>query len=158
MQGMIKFIQLLIRMHPTQTGRANHLTDDDSIFLFHEALVPLLVRTPARKGNLLTHTRIGDRLVEKLPTSIRIESQDRKRKASPSTLEGRNHRFSSTVEQRQRFRPASGKHRSASWCTGSHPSIALHNGPADPPPENIVPLSERADGDLLLEQRTRFGR
>lgn len=47
MQGTIQLIKLAIGMRPGQTAIADHLTNNDPIFLFDKALVPLLIK----KGN-----------------------------------------------------------------------------------------------------------
>src|SRR5438874_2175922 len=95
-------------MLPKQTTMAYHLTHDHPIFLLHEALVPLLIGASSREGDLLTHTIRGHLFIDKLPSIIGIEAQDGKRKKCPGTLKGGQNRLSSTVEQRQTFRPPGG--------------------------------------------------
>src|SRR5947209_5939392 len=87
---------------------AHHLTHHHPIFLLHKALIPFLIGTSSRKGNLLTHTIGSDFFIDKLPTIIGIEAQDRKREERSGTLESCQHGLSPTVEQGKTFCPASG--------------------------------------------------
>jgi len=66
---------------------AHHLTHHDPIFLLYKALIPFLIGASSRKGNLLTHPIVSDFFIDKLPTIIGIEAQDRKREERSGALE-----------------------------------------------------------------------
>ena len=95
-------------MLPHQAAMADHLAHHDPIFLLHEELIPLLIGSSSREGNLLSHTKGSDFFIDKLPTVIGIEALDRKREERSGALESCQHRLSSTVEQRETFRPPGG--------------------------------------------------
>jgi hypothetical protein len=76
----------------------DHLPHDHPIFLLHEALVALLIRTPSRESDLLTHTIVGHFFVDKLSAVIGIQSQNGKWEKRPGVLEGSPHSFSPTIE------------------------------------------------------------
>jgi epoxyqueuosine reductase QueG len=62
----------------------------------------------SRNGNLLTHTIGSDFFIDKLPTIIGIEAQDRKREERSGALESCQHCLSPAVEQGKTFCPAGG--------------------------------------------------
>ncbi len=77
---------------------AHHLPYHDPIFLFHKALVSLLIWPSSRKGDLLTHTIRGYLFIDKFSTVIGINPENGKGKQRPATPESRQNRLSSTVE------------------------------------------------------------
>jgi hypothetical protein len=87
-----------MRKLPHQATIAHHLTHHDPIFLLHKALIPFLIGASSREGDLLTHTIGSDFFVDKLPTIVGIDSQDRKREERSGSLESCQDRLSSTVE------------------------------------------------------------
>src|SRR5215471_10598158 len=113
---------------------AHHLAHDHTILLLYEALIPFLIRTSSREGNLLTHTKVSDFFIDKLPTINGIKAQDRKREERSGSLESNQNRLSPTVEQGKTFCSVGGD-------IGQRDRVqapALHSGPPSPPPGSPV--------------------
>jgi hypothetical protein len=160
-QGAVEFGELLIRMLPSQTAMTHYLPHHHTIFLLHKALVPFLIGASAGEGDLLT-VAIGRHLfVDELSPVIGIDPQDGKREQRAGPLQGSEHRLSFPVEQGQTFRPPSsnigqreGRETTAFLISPTvGDQIDLQEARL-----GLVPLGECANGNLLLEQRTRFGR
>src|SRR5258706_13759952 len=105
---------------------AYHLTHDHPIFLLHKALIPFLIGTSSRKGNLLTHTKVSDFVVDKLPTIISIEAQDRKREEHSGALESCQHCLSPRLSK--------GRH-SVQLVATSVSVIVYRHPPGNRPPQ-----------------------
>src|SRR5215471_12183644 len=132
---------------------AHHLAHDHTILLLYEALIAFLIRTSSREGNLLTHTKVSDFFIDKLPTVIGIEAQDRKREERSGALESRQHRLPPTVKQGKTFRPAGGdigQRDRVQATTLYSPATVSHQVHLQEACFGLVPLCERPNRDLLF--------
>jgi hypothetical protein len=146
-------------MFPDEATVADDLSHHYPIFLLHEALVSFLIRASSREGDLLTYTIGGDLFVDKFSAVVGVESQDGKRKERPGTLEGSQDRFSPTVEQGQTLRPLGGdigQRDRVEVAALRVPSTMGNQINLQEAWFGLVPLGERADRNLLFEQRTRL--
>nr|WP_236601640.1 hypothetical protein [Ktedonobacter sp. SOSP1-52] len=161
MESTIQFVQLPIGMLANQAAMAHHLAHHHPIFLFHEALVPFLIGTSSREGDLLTHTIGSDLFVDKFSAVIGIESQDRKWEARPGALEGSQDGFSPPIEQGETFCPPGGdigQRNGIQAATLQSPSTVSNQINLQEAWFGLVLLSVSADRNLLLEQGASFGR
>ena len=102
----------------------------------------------------------SDFFIDKFPTIIGIEAQDRKREERSSALESCQHRLSPTVEQGKTFRPSGGdigQRDGVQATTLKSPSTVGHQVHLQKAQFGLVPLGERPNRDLLFEQGTSFG-
>src|SRR5258708_3321555 len=134
------------------------MTHNCAIFLLHKALISFLIGSPTGKGDLFLFT-IGDQdLIDELSAVIGINPQQGKREELPCALKGSYDRLLAAMQEGQAFRPASWYVRerqrvqvaSLDICaTMSHQVCFQKAG------SGLLPLLEGADGNLLLEQRSR---
>jgi len=97
-------------------------------------------------------------LIDEFPAVIGINPQDWKGEERPSLLEGCQHRFLASVQQRQTF-GQSGRHirerQGVQVATLNVSATMSHQVRLQKAGLGLIPLLERADGNLLLEQRSR---
>lgn len=156
-QGPVQFAQLSASHQATIS---DHLAYDHAIFLFYEALVPLLVGPSPCKRDLLAETIRGDFLVDELSSIVCIDPQDGKRKQCASTMQGSQHGLASTVEQGQTLHPAGGDIGQREWVEATHLQMSpavRHQVGFHKAWLRLVPLGKGPDGNLLFEQWTGFG-
>ncbi len=106
---------------------------------------------------MLLFTIGGQCLIDELATVVGIDAQDRKGEERACTLDGSQHRFLTTKQERETFRPPSG-------YIGEHQRVQI--APLDvgatmsnqicfqKAGSGLIPLLEGADGNLLLQQRS----
>ena len=156
----IQFTQLSRGLFSNQAVIPHHLSHNGSILLFHKTLIRFEVGASSREGNLLGFTIAQQGLIDELPAIIHIQTQDRKRKERSRLLESGEDRLRAFIENGKTFRPSrrhigegQGRHIASLRVlpTMGHQICFQKTGPGG------IPLLERANGDLLFEQRSGLG-
>src|SRR5205085_3597004 len=153
--------QLPIGVFSYEAIVAYDLTHNCAIFLLHKALISFLIGSPTGKGDLFLFT-IGDQdPIDELYAVIGINPQQGKREELPCALKGSYDRLLAAMQEGQAFRPAScyiseGQRvqvASLDICATVGHQVCFQKAGS-----GLLPLLEGADGNLLLEQRSRSRR
>src|SRR5439155_16242669 len=99
--------------------------------------------------------------IDKLSSVIRIDPQNGKRKERAGALQGREHLLSSTVEQRETFRPPSGHIREGQRIKEVSFKVRTAMGyqvDFQKTRFGLIPVLKGTNGDVLFQQRSSFRR
>jgi hypothetical protein len=154
-QCSIKFAKLSRGLGAHKAISPHELAHHGSILLFHKALVVFHLRTATRKGDPFSFALTHDRFIDKLASSIGIQTQDRKRKTLTRLLEGHKNGFWALREERETLGPAGGdvsQRQGGEKAPMYVSTVMAHQISFQKARLGIIPLSKRAHGNLLFEQ------
>ena len=148
-------------MFADQAIVAHHLAHHRAIFLLDKTLVIFQIGATSRERDVFLFT-IGDQhFIDELPTVIGIEPQHWKGKERACPLEGSQDRLLASMQEGEAFGPSGGHIGEGQrvevapldvYATMSR-QIRFHKAGL-----GLIPLLEGADGNLLLEERSRSSR
>src|SRR2546421_8149077 len=155
-QRPVELRQLSVGEFSREAIIADHLPNNLPVLLLHVTLIIAASWAPEGYGDLLLFTKGEQVGIDKLRSIIRVNAQDRKGEQVLSAFQRSNDCLLAFVEQRKAFSPSGSnigegqgtQERSVGMGPAMSDQIGFQKTWLD-----VVPLLERADRDLLFEQR-----
>src|SRR6266568_961745 len=156
-QRPVQFGQLSVARFSSEAIIADHLAHNLPVLLFDVALIVASSRTSSGKGDVFLLTENQQLHVDKLCSVVCVDAQQRKGKKLLGSLECSNDRLLTTIEKWETFCPSGSnvsqgqriEVRSLCLSTTMGHKIGFHEARL-----GLIPILERADRDLLFEQRS----